>query len=102
MTENRTIQENQLQCNVLALYMLGNFAQFYVVCRFDFFFFKIDAFKNVFRKNHQSVKQFESRSGSGSNYFEKVISRRQMSRLTSPVIPFGLNSRVLLQSATGA
>ena len=69
MTENRTIQENQLQGNVLALYMLGNFAQFYVVCRFDLIFFKIDAFEKVFRKNHQNVKQFESRSGSGSKLF---------------------------------
>ena len=44
-------------------------------------FFKINLFKKLFREYHQSVKRFESRSGStfcgalsGSKFFAKVLS----------------------------
>ena len=67
--------------------MLGNFACFFVVCRFFFkltFFF----FKKIFQQYHQSVKQFGSRSGqtfcrawSGSKLFANVFSRWQKSPL---------------------
>ena len=51
-------------CHIKNKYLInslhGNFACFFVVCGF---FFKINFFKNIFQENHQSVKQFGSRSG---------------------------------------
>ena len=46
----------------LTLCMLGNFACFFVVSGF-FFFFKFTFSKKVFQEYQQSVKQFGSRSG---------------------------------------
>ena len=65
--------------NYLTLCPLGNLSCFFVVC---WFFFKINFFEKFFQQYHLSVKQIGSRSGlmfcrvwSGSNLFEKVISR---------------------------
>ena len=44
----------------LTLCMLGNFACFFVVCRL---FTKMNFFKKIFQKYHQSVMQFGSGSG---------------------------------------
>ena len=71
MTENRTIQKNQLQCNLLALYMLGIFAQFYVVCRFDFFL-KSDAFKKYFGKTIRVSNNLNPDHDLIPNYLKKL------------------------------
>ena len=69
----------KLVCSlILTLCILGNFRAFSAI-----FLFKINFSKKIFQKYHQSVKQFESRSGltfcpawSVSKLFAKVISRR--------------------------
>ena len=62
----------------LTLYVLGNFACFFVICGF-FFLIKMNFFKNILLEYHQSIKQFGIRSGpthwSGSKLFAKVVSR---------------------------
>ena len=52
-----------LHLSALTLCMLGNFACYFVICGFFFLFFLIIFFKKIFQEYHQSVKQFESRSG---------------------------------------
>ena len=51
-----------LKSVLLTLCMLGNFACFFVVCGF-FFFFKLTFSKKIFQEHHQGVKQIGSRSG---------------------------------------
>ena len=46
----------------ITICMLGNFACFFVVCGF-FFFFLNNFFKNIYREYYQSIKQFGSGSG---------------------------------------
>ena len=62
-----------------------NCLQTTLACLSSVDFFKINFFEKFFQKYHQSVKQFESRSGptfcwasSGSKMFAKVFSRRHL------------------------
>ena len=49
-------------------------AVFFFFLFFFFLFFQINFFEKFFQEYHQSVKQFGSRSRSGSKLFAKVIS----------------------------